>query len=466
MTIPLSPHFPDAPDFRDPLSFLGLHPGGGAAGADILRVYRPRARAVAVEWCHGQKMPLSPVGQTGLFVWQGQLPGRPEAGRGEYVLWLDEGDGMRPLRDPYAFPPRRAATAEDRFLLVEGRQCLGYRLLGALPEIRQDDGDGTAEGEACCWVPGVCFRVCLPGASWVALVGPFNHWDTRWHRMIPLGEDGIWELFLPQLPAGTPYRFACSFHADEAAQIVMVEDPWARQAGVVPASASGMAHCARVAAESEYDWRDGAWLGRRSMLRRPPAMPSIYRVAQADWPLPAGDAPAEVRELAAWLCAQARQAAATHVALPEPAGRFLVNPLHGSAEGLRGLVDACHQQGLGLLMPWSWATSPADGDFLDTSQTKSLLLSSIRYWLDEFHLDGLFVSGLERGRRGLEGQEAQQFFQAAHTLMQREFPGTLSVVDASPGRAMPETASLVAPVHQGGWGFSLCWSVEGSDTPR
>jgi 1,4-alpha-glucan branching enzyme len=45
-----------------------------------------------------------------------------------------------------------------------------------------------------------------PKAKWVALVGPFNRWDTAAHRM-KRGPDGAWCITLTLAPGEYPYLF-------------------------------------------------------------------------------------------------------------------------------------------------------------------------------------------------------------------------------------------------------------------
>ncbi len=45
-----------------------------------------------------------------------------------------------------------------------------------------------------------------PNAKWVALVGPFNRWDTAAHRM-KRGPDGAWGITLTLAPGEYPYLF-------------------------------------------------------------------------------------------------------------------------------------------------------------------------------------------------------------------------------------------------------------------
>ena len=46
----------------------------------------------------------------------------------------------------------------------------------------------------------------VPNAKWVALVGPFNRWDTAPHRM-QRGADNAWTIAVTLAPGVYPYLF-------------------------------------------------------------------------------------------------------------------------------------------------------------------------------------------------------------------------------------------------------------------
>ena len=67
-------------------------------------------------------------------------------------------------------------------LFREGSLTYGYKFFGS----------HTKNG-------GVIFRVWAPKAVSVAVVGEFNHWNADSNRMTKITDDGIWELFIPEL---------------------------------------------------------------------------------------------------------------------------------------------------------------------------------------------------------------------------------------------------------------------------
>ena len=46
---------------------------------------------------------------------------------------------------------------------------------------------------------GVAFAVWAPHARGVSVVGDFNGWNGKDHRMQRLGNSGVWEIFIPKL---------------------------------------------------------------------------------------------------------------------------------------------------------------------------------------------------------------------------------------------------------------------------
>ena len=78
---------------------------------------------------------------------------------------------------------------------AEGRHERLWEILGAHPRSFSTP-DGVVEG--------VSFAVWAPNAKGVSLIGDFNGWDGRVHPMRLLVANGIWELFVPGVPAANP----------------------------------------------------------------------------------------------------------------------------------------------------------------------------------------------------------------------------------------------------------------------
>src|SRR5208337_3953923 len=88
-------------------------------------------------------------------------------------------------------------TAEDFYLFNEGSHYRIYEKMGA--HLAEFNG-----------ATGTVFSVWAPNAREVSVVGDFNGWKPRTHRLQPRGSSGIWEVFIPGVGGGA----LCMFHSD------------------------------------------------------------------------------------------------------------------------------------------------------------------------------------------------------------------------------------------------------------
>ncbi len=465
---------------HDPFRVLGWHRHGGQWR---LRVFRPHATAVAVR-IDGDWQAMRRLTSADFFEWSGALvevaPAR---------LKIDEGDHAFECIDPYGFPPRGMEQALHYF--AEGSNYQAYRLLGALPE--------TREG-----IAGVTFRVWAPNAARVSLVGEFNRWDGRTHPLCSLGASGAWELFMPELPAGTLYKF--EIRNRHSGAVMVKSDPYGRQFERRPATA------ARVTADSTYAWNDAAWLARRAEWDWQHAPMSIYEVHAGSWMRHADGSFHSYRDMAAYMVPYVRDMGYTHLELMpvmehpldeswgyQCTGYFAPSSRFGTPDDLRFFIDACHQAGIGVILDWvpghfpmdDWALAHFDGTALyehedprlgvhqdwgthifnfGRNEVKSFLLSSADWWLREFHADALRVDAvasmlyLDYSRKagewlpnkygGRENLEAIDFLRQMNEMVHREFPGALTMAEESTAWPM-----VSRPVYLGGLGFSMKWNM-------
>ena len=102
------------------------------------------------------------------------------------------------------------------------------------------------------------FAVWAPNAERVSVVGDFNHWDGRARiRCTSRGASGVWELFMPELPAGTLYKYEIR---DRASGAVLVKaDPYAHSFELRPGN-GGAGHDAGAASPGATR----EWIERRA----------------------------------------------------------------------------------------------------------------------------------------------------------------------------------------------------------
>ena len=85
-------------------------------------------------------------------------------------------------------------TDFDSYLFHEGTNYEAYKKLGAHPM--------TVGGQK-----GVHFAVWAPNAKAVSVLSDGNGWTDGADAMTP-SDSGVWETFIPGMPAGTAYRYA------------------------------------------------------------------------------------------------------------------------------------------------------------------------------------------------------------------------------------------------------------------
>jgi 1,4-alpha-glucan branching enzyme len=472
-----------AGELADPHHLLGAHPQNGDV---VVRPFRPAAERVCVVPKKGKPVELSPdAAAEGLF--EGVVKGAKLPL--DYELEVGYADATYTLRDPYAFPPTVGDL--DLHLAGEGTHEHLYERLGA--HVREIGG-----------VTGTAFAVWAPAARAVSVVGDFNSWDGRLHPMRALGASGIWELFVPGVEEGTPYKYEIRTQTGE---LRMKADPVAQQAQLAPGTDS-------VVTRSRHAWRDQDWVEARAH-REPHREPmSVYEVHLGSWRRDPDDPekPLSYARLGTELAAYCTDMGFTHVELLpvmahpfsgswgyQVTGYFAPDGRHGDPDDFRELVDTLHEAGIGVILDWvpahfpkdDWALARFDGTALyehedprrgahpdwgtlvfnvGRNEVRNFLIASALYWLREMHADGLRVDAVasmlyldysrESGQwipnvhGGNEDLEAIAFFRALNEVVHADQPGTISAAEESTA-----FAGVSRPTYLGGLGFGFKWNM-------
>ena len=463
---------------RDPFAVLGRHRENDGL---LVRVLLPHAETVSIaEGGHT----LQRIEGTDIFEWWGAAADVPERYR---LIWRDDEHREHIAHDPYCYPPQLSDF--DLHLFGEGKHWHAYRLLGT----RVHETDGVA---------GVLFSVWAPSAARVSVVGDFNRWDGRAHPMRVHG-NGVWELFIPDLPAGIVYKYEIRAKNGD---IFLKTDPYGRRFEVRPNTAS------IVEPPSTFKWGDEQWLKDRAKFdwQREPI--SIYEVHLGSWQRGPEGEMLNYRELAPRLVAHVKALGFTHIELMpitehpydkswgyQTTGYYAPTSRFGSPDDFRWFVDFCHQSGIGIILDWVPAHFPKDahglawfdgtalyehedprlGEHLDWStlifnfgryEVKNFLISSALFWLEEFHVDGLRVDAVasmlyldysrEEGQwvpnryGGRENLEAIDFMRELNEVAHHQVPGALIMAEES--TSWPQ---VTKPTYVGGLGFDLKWNM-------
>ncbi|WP_433680609.1 1,4-alpha-glucan branching protein GlgB [Nocardia sp. CA-119907] len=461
----------------DPHTVLGAHPHPEGT---VIRVLRPHADTVFAR-VGGVEHPLKSLGH-GIFA--GVVP-HPDLM--DYRIVTNYQGGQTIISaDGYRFLPTVGAL--DLHLIGEGRHEQLWKVLGAHPRHYT-----TLDGE----VDGTSFAVWAPNARGVTVIGDFDGWSGHTAPMRSLGSSGVWEVFVPGVEVGTKYKYRV--HGADG-RTVDHADPLAFATEMPPATASVVTH-------STYTWSDSEWIAARERTDPTRAPMSAYEVHLGSWRPSLG-----YRELADQLADYVHAAGFTHIELlpiaEHPFGGswgyqvtsyYAPTARFGSPDDFRAFVDRMHTAGIGVLLDWvpahfprdEWALArfdgtalyehadPRRGEQLDwgtyifdfgRNEVRNFLVANARYWIEEFHIDGLRVDAvasmlyLDYSRAdgdwepnvhgGRENLEAVDFLQDLNETVHRYHPGVVTIAEESttwPG--------VTRGTDVGGLGFTMKWNM-------
>ena len=475
-------------EHSDPHTVLGMHEmEEDGRKAVVVRAFLPDAAGITViDYANKRKKyPMERLHADGFF--EVTIADREEWFR--YQLEYTDADGNTwRSYDPYSFSP--TLSEFDRHLFGAGTHYEIYEKMGGRLM--------THEGAR-----GAAFSVWAPNAKAVSVIGDFNNWDARRSPMRRLGESGIWELFLPAAAEGDKYKF----HVTQCdGRVVDKTDPYGVYAEVRPNNASVLYPLKR------YKWKDRRWMTARRKYDFRVAPMNIYEVHLGSWKRAEGNRFLSYTELAEQLIPYVKEMGYTHIEmLPveehpfdgswgyQVTGYYAPTSRYGSPDEFKQFVDACHQNGISVILDWVPAHFPKDdfalarfdgtalyehqdprlGEHIQwgtyifnygRKEVANFLLANALYWMDIFHIDGLRVDAVasllrldfckEEGQwlpnvyGGSENLEAIEFLKHMNSVIAEREPGALMIAEDS--TAWP---GVTKKVEEGGLGFSLKWNM-------
>jgi 1,4-alpha-glucan branching enzyme len=259
-------------------------------------------------------------------------------------------------------------------------------------------------------------------------------------------------------------------------------------------------------------WRDGTWMRTRESRQVGDRPLSIYEVHLGSWRRSAGGDFLSYRQAASDLAEYVGQMGFTHVELLplaehpfygswgyQATGYFAPTVRYGSPTDLMAAVETLHRAGIGVILDWVPSHFASDRHGLaqfagqatyehadrrkgfhpdwdspvfnhEAGEVRSFLLSSARWWLERFHLDGLRVDAvasmlyLDYSRAdgewepnhygGRENLAALEFLRDLNAMIKAEFPGALVIAEES-----TSWPGVTRPHYLGGLGFDLKWDM-------
>ncbi|HFI0156283.1 TPA: 1,4-alpha-glucan branching protein GlgB [Streptococcus suis] len=347
---------------------------------------------------------------------------------------------------------------------------------------------------------GTQFRVYAPNAREIFLVGDFNNWD----RSHPMNReiDGVFELYVPDLKSLEDYKYLIISHDGRE---IYKADPYAFFSQVRPNTAS-------TTYNSRYKFKDNIWMYDRVSYDFKEEPVSIYEVHLGSWKQKVvnqnqAGAPLEsfysYKEITPLLIDYVKENKFTHIELMpitehpldaswgyQVTGYYSPTSRYGKPDELKYLVDQCHQAGIGVILDWvplhfckdahglyqfdgswlyeyfhendrenrQWGTANFD---LGKGITRSFLLSNLKYWLDNFHFDGIRVDALSyllywRGETEEDkiNHAAIDFIKRVNAMVHTDYKGVLMIAEDS--SSYPKVTHAL---EDGGIGFDLKWDL-------
>jgi len=352
-------------------------------------------------------------------------------------------------------------------------------------------------------VSGTRFAVWAPNAQEISVSCDRNHWQHG-EFWLNAGDSGIWTGFVPEMGHGETYKY--SLRVGDGS-IRLKADPYAFATEYRPSTASLVQNL------DGYAWGDDDWLKQRESANWLEQPVSVYEVNLASWRRPEDRRDYySYAELADLLVEYVIEMGYTHIELMpiteypfdgswgyQSTGYFSPTSRHGSPHDFMYFIDCFHKAGIGVILDWVPGHFPTDAHGLaqfdgtclyehadprmgfhpdwntlifnyGRHEVREFLLSSARFWVDKYHIDGIRVDAvasmlyLDYSRKegewlpnkhgGRENLEAIQFLKDLNTQLHRDFPGIITVAEES-----TSWKGVSKPVYDGGLGFSMKWDM-------
>lgn len=337
---------------------------------------------------------------------------------------------------------------------------------------------------------GVVFRTFAPGAQKVSLIGECSQW--REYDMNRVYDGNFWERYVDSVKPGSMYKYRIY---EKSGSCVDHCDPYGFGMELRPNSAS------IVRDMNSYQFHDSAWMLSRSDCKNRPL--NIYELHFGSFRKPSerADDWYTYEEMADILIPYLKQNGYNYLEIMplnehpcdeswgyQSTGFFSPTSRYGTADQLKAFVDACHQNGIGVIMDFvpvhfavdGYALAQFDGTALyecphaavgvsewgslnfmhSRGEVRSFLQSAANYWLAEFHVDGLRMDAISRmiywqgdPGRGVN-LDAVKFLQYMNRGLKTLHPTAILIAEDS-----TYYPNVTKSVSENGLGFDYKWDM-------
>ena len=353
---------------------------------------------------------------------------------------------------------------------------------------------------------GTYFAVWAPNATAVYVKGNFNDWNNETHLLkVRQDSSGIWEGFVPAIHQGEVYKY--HIHGYKGVKLDK-GDPFANYWELRPLTAS-------ITWQTNYAWKDVKWIEQRKIKNRTDQPYAVYEVHLASWMRPNKNDESSYNsyiQLIDLLVPYVKEMGFTHVefmpVMEHPfdgswgyqgVGFFAPTSRFGNPQEFAALVEAFHAAEIGVILDWVPSHFPYDAhglfmfdgtntyEYADMrkgyhpdwnsyifnykrGEVKSFLISSARFWCDQFHIDGLRVDAvssmlrLDYSREAGEWEpnefggngniEAIAFIKDLNETLYRDFPYIQTIAEEA-----SDWPGISKPTFMDGLGFGMKWMM-------
>lgn len=362
------------------------------------------------------------------------------------------------------------ALIMDMKNILSGLSFSAYETLGVHPE---KEGNG--------------FSVFAPEAENVSLIGEFSEW-----KEIPMKKDdnGVWSVSVKNSEAGQMYKFRITTKDGKTYDRM---DPFAFFSEKRPGNASVIYN------PSEYKWNDNEWISSRK--KDFSGNINIYEVHLGSFMKKDDGEFLSYDETAEKLIPYVKSLGMNYIEfLPftehpldaswgyQVSGYYSATSRYGDPDGLKRLIEKCHQNNIGVIMDFVplhfvsdyFALNCYDGSHIFESDTEnerhsrwgttlfdfskpfviSFLHSAVAFWIENYHIDGIRFDAVSemiyRHGSGDEGlnEPAIWFMKTLNFYISKKYEDVMLIAEDS-----SIFGKVTAPVEYGGLGFDYKWDL-------
>lgn len=334
----------------------------------------------------------------------------------------------------------------------------------------------------------VTFRVYAPNAQRVYLTGDFNDWENI--EMQRFDAHGTYEYISKEAKLDSLYKFR--FITQEG-QLIEKADPYAFKMELRPGFAGVVTDL------DEFKFTDAKWMKQRT--KNFDNKVNIYEMHFGSWRRKEDSSWYTYKELTPLIIEHVKKHRFTHIELMpimehpldaswgyQVSGFFSTTSRYGSPQELMYFINECHNNDIGVILDFvpahfvadSYSLSKFDGTNIyeygsedvektewgsynfdySGNETSSFVLSSLAFWLERFHFDGIrmdairnliFWQGVEE--RGVNDINIE-FLKKCNSILNQQYPEVMLIAEDS-----SSYPNCTLDVKHDGLGFDYKWDM-------